>query len=537
MAEVLEGASPDTGTVIRNLRGYFDPAEPERNTLLSDFKLGNAAPGQGLVVTYSFATSASVWSEDYPNTLLADTALAMSADQQMAARRALAEWQQIAQLDFVEVQETADQVGVLRFARSDFTSGAIAFLIDGGGPHGADIWFGTDMDATAGLLGPGSYGYLAFVHEVGHALGLKHPHKPPRILPGNEDWLGASVMSYRSFPGQPTDDSLTSEIFPEGPMALDVEAVRFLYGKRAVATGDDVYRFGPGERHFQTIVDDGGNDLLDGSGHVESLTIDLRMGAWSLVGEPYAWIPGFFSDAGSFPGSVRTALDTVIERAGGGRGDDRITGNGAANILAGHGGDDIIAARQGSDTLQGGAGNDHLLGQEGDDFLLGQDGQDRLEGGAGADRLHGGPLADILDGGAGADDLFGADGPDRLGGGAGDDRVHGGDGRDILAGGQGTDRLGGGAGDDLLNGGPGSDFMTGGTGRDRFVLEPEALSIDRITDFKPGIDQMLLRGGYTGGAFMAAARITGGSTLVDLANGHDVLVVGVTGLRLDWFAS
>lgn len=65
--------------------------------------------------------------------------------------------------------------------------------------------------------------------------------------------------------------------------------------------------------------------------------------------------------------------------------DNRITGNGAANVLDG---------RQGDDTLIGGGGADRLLGGQDDDVL---------RGGGGADFLRGLTGVDILIGGAGAD--------------------------------------------------------------------------------------------------------------------------------------
>jgi serralysin len=528
MTQVLAGAGPESAMAVRPVAGLLEPGHADRDALLGDYKLGGGNAGEALRVTYSFATPTSTWSAAYPDPLLAVTTVALTPAQQAAAREAMAQWSAVANIDFVEVQETEASVGVIRFARSDYLGGAFTYLIDNGTPYGADIWFGTNFPGAAASLEPGSYGYMGFVHEIGHALGLKHPHEPPRVMSGREDWLGGSLMSYHTFPGQPIDEPLTAEVFPDGPMAFDVDAIRFLYGKRAFATGNDTYRFEPGERLFTTIVDDGGNDLLDWSNQAHPARIDLRIGAWSLLGEPFSWIDGPLSAAGSFPGSLRTAFGTVIERANGGGGDDRITGNGAANELRGGAGDDV---------LLGLAGDDLLLGQTGDDQLLGLEGRDELRGGAGADRMNGGSLVDILDGGDGADELFGGDGDDRLGGGRGDDIIHGGNGRDILAGGEGADRLGGGAGDDTLNGGPGDDVLSGGPGRDRLLLGADANSVDRITDFQPGIDLIVLRDGYTAGQFLAAARTIGGSTLFDLPDGHDVLVVGSAGAQPGWFGS
>ena len=535
MFQALNGAGPNTPTPVRPLAGFFDPADPNRNALLSDYKLGTAPPGNGISVTYSFAGFGSTFSQDYPAGVLAQTAAALTPDQQNAARNAFAVWSSVANIDFVEVPETNRSVGVIRLTGSDYAQGAFTLTIDEGKAYGGDIWFGPDFPAYGSDLDLNTYGYMGFVHEIGHALGLKHPFEAPRVMSTAEDWLGGTVMTYSTFPGQPPDRGLSADIYPDGPMLYDIDAIRFLYGKRAVATGDDFYQADPGQRLFTTLVDDGGTDTLDWSNQSTPARIDLHQGAWSILGQPYSWYATDLDDAGSFPGSLRTAFGTVIENANGGSAADRIVGNGADNVFSGNAGNDTLLGDLGKDLLIGGSGNDLLLGQSGDDRLIGQDGADRLYGADGADTLNGGPLADILDGGAGDDELFGGPGDDRLTGDAGNDRLSGSDGQDLLNGGPGADILNGGAGDDLLTAGPGSDLLTGGTGRDRFVLGPDPGAADRITDFKPGIDLLALRGGYTAGQFLGATNNTGGNTLFDLANGHDVLVVGVIGAQAGWF--
>ena len=531
----LFGAGPYTPTPVFPLDGYYDPQDFNRNALLSEVKLGSQPPGNALTVTYSFASTGSVFEHDYPSTALAAYPESLTGDQREAARRALDVWSSIANVDFVEVQETPHSVGVIRFARSEYADGAFTLTLDDGQPYAADIWLGPDFPSSGGDLDFNSYGYMGFVHEIGHALGLKHPFEPPRIMSSSEDWLGGTVMTYATYPGQPADIGLSADIYPDGPMLYDVDAIRFLYGTRAYATGDDIYRADLGARLFTTIVDDGGTDTLDWSNQDSRAIIDLRQGNWSVLGQPYSWYPTQYDDGGNFPGNVRTAFGTVIENANGGSAADYITGNGADNVLSGNAGNDLLAGGSGQDLLIGGQGNDLLLGQANPDRLLGLDGADRLYGADGTDALNGGALDDLLDGGPGNDELFGASGDDRLIGGQGEDRLYGSDGRDILVGGQGADILNGGSGDDFLTGNAGDDFLTGGTGRDRFVLGPDSGAADRITDFKPGIDLLALRGGYTPSQFLATASAIGGSTLFDLPGGHDVLVVGVTGAQAGWF--
>ena len=102
-----------------------------------------------------------------------------------------------------------------------------------------------------------------------------------------------------------------------------------------------------------TIYDSGGNDTLDCSGYSAAQTIDLH--------------PGSFSSVGGLVNNIGIALNTVIEKAIGGSGNDT-----------------LIANDPGC-TLTGGGGNDTLIGGSGNDRLIGGIGVDTLTGGGGAD--------------------------------------------------------------------------------------------------------------------------------------------------------
>ena len=132
--------------------------------------------------------------------------------------------------------------------------------------------------------------------------------------------------------------------------------------------------------------------------------------------------------------------------------------------------------------------------------------ENRLEGSENPDIITGGNLNDVLSG-------FGGD--DTIAGGAGDDGISGGDGNDELAGEAGNNVISGGSGENMITGGDGDDrlivsasgavgssnTLTGGEGQDTFQLnfneggeEVAQTSIDRITDFQPGEDRVLIQG-------------------------------------------
>lgn len=209
-------------------------------------------------------------------------------------------------------------------------------------------------------------------------------------------------------------------------------------------------------------------------------------------------------------------------------GNDRLTGDGRANVIDGGGGDDRLWGVGGHDRLRGDVGDDVLDGGLGNDTLTGDSGNDGLAGGSGNDLLQGGAGNDVLNGGQGVDTAVfsGAaavtvrlaatglqntgQGTDRL---IGVENITSGAGKDVLAGNAGANRLNGGGGNDRILGGDGADWITGGTGtdvlwgslsatgdayRDTFVFATAAdartgaAGADRIVGFERGIDKIAL---------------------------------------------
>ena len=105
-----------------------------------------------------------------------------------------------------------------------------------------------------------------------------------------------------------------------------------------------------------------GTDTFDFSGYGNDQVINL--------------FAGQFSDVGGLTKNVAIAQGVTIERAKGGSGDDRITGNNAANQLTGNDGNDILSGRNGADRLVGGDGNDTHQGGAGADTMIGGLGND-----------------------------------------------------------------------------------------------------------------------------------------------------------------
>lgn len=207
------------------------------------------------------------------------------------------------------------------------------------------------------------------------------------------------------------------------------------------------------------------------------------------------------------------------------------TGNHLANVITGNGGANILAGAGGNDLLTGGGGNDVFVLAKGDGF---DTITDFAATGADADRLR-------LSGFAASSY---ADLKARM------IQV----GRDVVIGLGGTDGVllrnvslenlsaanfefsfTGGAGNDTIRGGEGNDRLTGGLGRDTFVIERGGGS-DTITDFVSGFggDYLSVRNyGFADfAAFLAAARQSGGDTVVTLGNGETLTLKNVAASTL-----
>jgi Ca2+-binding RTX toxin-like protein len=284
------------------------------------------------------------------------------------------------------------------------------------------------------------------------------------------------------------------------------------------------------------------------------------------------------------------ARDDVII---GGKGGDRLWGDRGNDRVIGDSGDDTGYGSVDDDALYGGAGNDWLSGGKNDDSVFGGKDNDELHGNTGDDALAGGSGDDAVYGDAGNDVLFGGAGNDAVSGGSGDDFVMASSGVDALRGGAGFDTLDfsrmlgtmdlnlakgtytvgsgdawnsgtvkgfehvilndggsrvmgsdahatvfeGGDGADWIRSKLGADVITGGAGADTFAyLKKDTAdgSVDTITDFEVGMDQLDLsdffKGGRTAEQAVRFADSEAGTVVQGLVSGQWVDVVTLAGV-------
>ena len=326
------------------------------------------------IITYSFVADDSVkFAGGYTEpTIGTDTITAFTEEQKTAARDALEEWSKVADLEFVEVDETTDLVGTFRFGftQSSDPNTAGWATPPTENPSGGDIWLSESTFNDSYAQGT-SYGFATLLHEIGHALGLKHPFEDGVTLPANLDLTTYTIMSYTD------DDTAGSSVWnyennPYGdyiisstPMLFDVAAVQHLYGAAENNVGATIYEFDPTKAEAKTIwdsdaPDSGFSDIFDLSLYSFGVDVDLNEGASSTIP----------TETWTLNDNISIAMGTTIENVITGSGDDHIVGNSVANEINSGGGDDVIATGDGSDIVvfQSGFGNDTIT-----DFELGVD--------------------------------------------------------------------------------------------------------------------------------------------------------------------
>lgn len=371
--------------------------------------------GGAMTLSYSFPTSADIFTPGYGNAEPLTGFAGMNVEQQATFVKALDAWASVANLHFTLVPDGADSYGEIRaaFTTTKAVLDALAYAYTPRSTNWAgDVWLNGTSNWTN--LANGSYNFMALMHEVGHALGLSHPFGGSSAfggsLPTEEDNYSNTIMAYNAVSGSASSRANT---YATTPMSYDIAAMQYLYGANmSYHTGDDSYTFEQGSKYFQTIWDAGGSDTIVWKASAaagvaaEGAAIDLRPGAWSDLGDAIAYRDKAGNALSTSNLTVQIYATVTIENATGGDGADTLTGNDVANVLTGGAGNDTLSGGAGDDQLLGGADIDtavYTAARTGYTITRADDGTLTVSGGEGKDTLAGMERLKFADGGLALD--------------------------------------------------------------------------------------------------------------------------------------
>lgn len=360
----------------------FDAATPSPSAIRvapsNDYRIDNLSTGfkWGTAnLTFSFFSGGSYYGSESSPTPVSD---AVKANVRFILADIISP---VINVTFTEVPDSATSYGLMRFLCSPSANYAYAYI-----PTGGDTNVGSSADVPGDVVlnpssdvvgtefnsqnnsfrsGPGSHGFTALIHEIGHALGLKHPFESP-ALPRPEENQDNTVMTYNFLGGEPAT-----------MMPYDILALQYFYGtKTSTRPTDTTYAFeavddfSPGGgnssapssafgRMRNTLWDSGGVDTVELSAlpaTTAGYRIDIRPGGWITDSDAFESLTydgnlKTTSRGSRLPFSAELVENIIVTRSS-----DTIFLNTAGNRVSGYvpnqpGGTDVIQGSNQLDTL------------------------------------------------------------------------------------------------------------------------------------------------------------------------------------------
>jgi len=283
-------------------------------------------------LTYSFisanAVPAEILKKDFPKTGQDKSFAEMNANQKAAVKAALSYISSVTNLHFTEAKDNTGNIQLGNY-NMDPQSGGINGL--DGISNLPDSYPLTDKVYTFLNSNPisdqgdwtsGTKGWSDIWHEIGHALGLKHPGNYDAsgsgatgpFLPAAMDNRQYSIMSYKT-------NASSMGANNQSYMLYDVAALQFLYGinsSGSTARGDTgglggCFNFSNTAPVLSTLYSATGKDTIDLTGCLKGSAVNLNAGTYSCINNLNDKNTGNLNVAVAFGSSInKLTLSTTL---------------------------------------------------------------------------------------------------------------------------------------------------------------------------------------------------------------------------------
>ena len=393
----------------------FNSAELPANirAIMMDFRWATSFDGvtPATLITCAFPASTSDYTstQNYPDLFALKGFEPLNQAEKSAVTTALNLISSYTNLQFQFGATNLAETASLRFATNsgigsfgNFPPNDGSYLAADGGTDsgvGGDLFYGQNAQFS-NLQYAGTDQFKTIMHEIGHALGLKHGSDSSyngMLTPDIND-NEFSLMTYASYFGAQGLTQAVDGSSPQSYMMLDIAALQAYYGanfggvgtastyKWDAVTGQQYLNGMPAAntgvsrtgKIFETVWTQGASTTYDFSNFDTNGAFDLRPGHWSTFsvnqladlnlqsspGAPEYRAQGNVYNALLYQNDIRSEVSNIIV----GNGDNKITGNEMDNFISLGGGNNIVNGMGGVNTVS-------LAGAQKDYELVAQDEQ------------------------------------------------------------------------------------------------------------------------------------------------------------------